>query len=163
MYQERCHSSYLSQMFGKLITESLSRAITSPLDINEPMGNASWWRRERRKKREEEERGSCALCAGTQNKGEFAEALSGRQVGWRYQGVGKGWRVLRQYPESYEGEGKPLKCRSGGPLHSENQGGGDPSGPQKGGWRLDLRKGARPGGRGEGRSYIFGLEEVPWS
>ena len=85
------------------------------------------------KKREQEERGSCALCAGTQNKGKVAEALSSRQVGRRYQGVGEGWIVLRRYPESYEGEGKPPKRRSGGPLHSENQKGGDAPGPQKSG------------------------------
>ena len=42
--------------------------------------------------------------------------------------------VLRQDPKSYEGEGKPPKCRSGGPLHPENQERGDPPGPQKGRW-----------------------------
>ena len=62
-----------------------------------------------------------------------AKALSGRQVGRRYQGVGEGGRVLRRYPESYEGKGKPPKCRSGGILHPENQEGGDPPRPQKGG------------------------------
>ena len=51
--------------------------------------------------------------------------------------------------------------RSWGPVYPEDQKGGSPSSPQKGGWRFSLPKGARLGGQGEVKRLRHSLVEVP--
>ena len=55
----------------------------------------------------------------------------------------------RRHLEGDDGEGRPPKSRTRVPVYPEDQEGESPSGPQRGGRRFGVKKGARPGGWGE--------------